>query len=160
MSKKGTIALALAGALSFGAAIPAYAGGTHDRTTRVHGSWNDDASWRQRHVERHPGLVAGAIGATGTLVGAAVAATPFGPSYSYGPDYGHHGGGYVNQGYATAPVAATPSGSSYSYGPDYGYYGGYVNQGSATAPVTAYDNCVLDDGYNRQRSCERGATGG
>ena len=124
------MALGFAGALALGTAVSASAGplpiGNSGLKAAVSGD-TTEIRWRGRGV----GPAIGFGLAAGALVGAAVAAQPYG-YYGYAP-------GYVYD----APVYAEP----YAYEPVYpapGYYGGYGYR---------YGGCTTDEGYGRRRSC-------
>jgi hypothetical protein len=131
------IALGLASALAVGTAVSASAGplpiGNSGLKAAVSGD-TTEIRWRGRGGGLGPAVGFGL--AAGALVGAAVAAQPYG---YYG--YGGYGPGYVYD----APVYAEP----YAYEPVYpapGYYGGY-------GYGYRYGGCSTDDGYGRRRSC-------
>lgn len=126
------IALGLAGAVSIGAAAPSVAGPLMSSGAVVGAAAPDhvtDIRWRGRSVG--PGIAFGL--AAGALVGAAVAARPYGPDYYYdGAPYGVY----------DAPVYAEP----YAYEPVYpapGYY-----------PSYGYGQCYTNEGYGRRRPCD------
>ena len=136
------MALGLAGALALGTAVSASAGplpiGNSGLKAAVSGD-TTEIRWRGRGGGIGPAVGFGL--AAGALVGAAVAAQPYG-YYGYGPGYAGYGPGYAYD----APVYAEP----YAYGPVYPaptYYGGYGYSGYG------YGGCTTDDGYGRRRAC-------
>ena len=139
MSIYRLMAIGLAGALTLGAAVSASAGPLPIGNSGLKAAVAPDTTeiyWR-RGYGWGPGIGFGL--AAGALVGAAIAARPYG-YYGYGPGYGY-GPSYVYD----APVYAAP----YAYGPVYpGYYGGYGYYG--------YGRCSTDEGYGRRRPCSAG----
>jgi hypothetical protein len=126
------LALGLAGALSL-AAVPGFAGPLMSGSAAIKNAAPDhvtDVRWRGRGPG--PGLAFGL--AAGALIGAAVAAQPYGP-------------GYYAEGPYDGPVYAEPQ----EYGPVYsapvysapGYY----------APGYYGGRCYTDEGYGRRRPC-------
>ncbi|HKS65532.1 MAG TPA: hypothetical protein VJT13_27755 [Xanthobacteraceae bacterium] len=125
------VMVGLVGALALGTAVPASAGplpiGNSALTTAAAPA-TTEIRWRRGPG---PGIAFGL--AAGALVGAAVAARPYG---YYGYDYGP---GYVYD----APVYGAPYAYEPVY-PGYGYYGGYGY---------GYGQCYTNDGYGRRRPC-------
>jgi hypothetical protein len=131
------IALGLAGALSI-AATPSFAGPLMSSGAAVRSAAPDhvtDIRWRGRSVG--PGIAFGL--AAGALVGAAVAARPYGPDYYYeGAPYGAYEGPVYAEPYAyDAPVYSAPVYSAPGYYPSYGY-----------------GRCYTNEGYGRRRPCD------
>ena len=137
MSIHRLIAVGFAGALALGTTVSASAGPLPIANSGLKAAVSSDTTeirWRGRGWGIGPGIGFGL--AAGALVGAAVAAQPYG---YYG--YGGYGPGYVYD----APVYAAP----YAYEPVYpapGYYGGY-------GYGYRYGGCTTDEGYGRRRSC-------
>ncbi len=129
-TSKTLIALGVAGALSFAAAVPSLAAPVMTSTATLKQAATDhviDVRWRGRGFGP-AGIIAGF--AAGALITSEVAGRPYGPDYYYD-----------SPAYADGPVYAQPYGDAPTYVAP-GYYQGYGRR------------CFTDEGYGRRRPCD------